>query len=232
MKKGFTLIELSIVLVIIGLLIGGILVARSMIDTVRAQKTITNLQQYEIATNNFKMRFKKYPGDSPLFVPPGNGDDTLVWGAAGDSMFCSDVYPNYSNIERSQVFTHLSQSKMISAEYRPYDPIADCGGTIDNIYAGITTAYTELSSAQAVALYGQKIAPIENFKYDGLDNFSFQLVLNAKDVLVLQRKLGYTQGNSPNIVGLDEGGCSDINGPISCGNSGAVLGYISYYLAQ
>lgn len=35
MKRGFTLVELSIVLVIIGLLVGGILAAQSMISTAK-----------------------------------------------------------------------------------------------------------------------------------------------------------------------------------------------------
>jgi prepilin-type N-terminal cleavage/methylation domain-containing protein len=37
MQKGFTLVELSIVLVIVGLLTGGILVAQSMVSTAKVE---------------------------------------------------------------------------------------------------------------------------------------------------------------------------------------------------
>ena len=66
MKKGFTLVELSIVLVIIGLLIGGILVAQSMIGTAKVQAQVRQFGQFDAAVNNFKTKFKYLPGDNPL----------------------------------------------------------------------------------------------------------------------------------------------------------------------
>lgn len=74
MKKGFTLVELSIVLVIIGLLIGGILIAQSMVSTVKLQKVIRQLAQYDIAVTNFYTKYNQMPGDSSLFPNPGNHD--------------------------------------------------------------------------------------------------------------------------------------------------------------
>ena len=57
-KRGFTLVELSIVLVIIGLLIGGILVAQSMISTSKVLRFASDLGRYEVAINNFKQAYK------------------------------------------------------------------------------------------------------------------------------------------------------------------------------
>ncbi len=72
MKRGFTLVELSIVLVIIGLLIGGILVAQSMLSTSRITGTIQQLGQFDAGTENFKTKYNYLPGDAPAFG--GNGD--------------------------------------------------------------------------------------------------------------------------------------------------------------
>jgi len=79
MKKGFTLVELSIVLVIIGIIAGGILAAKSMVGTVRLQAQIRQFEQYDILTSNFKLMYNKIPGDCDFCgVPwPGNNDGTL-----------------------------------------------------------------------------------------------------------------------------------------------------------
>ncbi|PIR31539.1 MAG: hypothetical protein COV36_08255 [Alphaproteobacteria bacterium CG11_big_fil_rev_8_21_14_0_20_44_7] len=75
-KKGFTLVELSIVLVIIGLLIGGILVAQSMIETTKVQALVRQLGQFDAAVGNFKDKYSSLPGDSTL-ISAGDGDGTI-----------------------------------------------------------------------------------------------------------------------------------------------------------
>jgi len=75
MKKGFTLIELSIVLVIIALIIGGILAARSMIETAALNKTISQLTQFDAGVGTFRAKYNSLPGDSKWFG--GDGDRAI-----------------------------------------------------------------------------------------------------------------------------------------------------------
>ncbi len=71
-KQGFTLIELSIVLVIIGLIVGGILVGRELIQASERQAVIREQTQFKTALNVFRMRYKGLPGDT--------SSATLYWG--------------------------------------------------------------------------------------------------------------------------------------------------------
>lgn len=72
MKKGFTLVELSIVLVIIGLLIGGILVGQSMIESAKISSTVREIGQLNAAVYSFQSRYNSIPGDSKSFSGDGN----------------------------------------------------------------------------------------------------------------------------------------------------------------
>ena len=85
-KKGFTLVELSIVLVIIGLLIGGILVAQSLIDSTKMQAFIRQTGQYDSAIALFEDKFGDLPGDNSLF-----GTATTSGALNSTVPFCSSM---------------------------------------------------------------------------------------------------------------------------------------------
>jgi prepilin-type N-terminal cleavage/methylation domain-containing protein len=62
-SAGFTLIELTIVLVIIGLIIGGILVGQDMVAAAATHAQITQMQKYNAAVNTFRNKYGGIPGD-------------------------------------------------------------------------------------------------------------------------------------------------------------------------
>ena len=62
-EDGFTLIELSIVLVIIGLLIGGIMLGQYLIRASEIRSTIKQIEQYKLAFNTFQLKYNAMPGD-------------------------------------------------------------------------------------------------------------------------------------------------------------------------
>lgn len=62
-NKGFTLIELSIVLVIIGLIVGGILVGQDLIRAAEIRATVSQKEKFDVATNTFRGKYNGLPGD-------------------------------------------------------------------------------------------------------------------------------------------------------------------------
>jgi prepilin-type N-terminal cleavage/methylation domain-containing protein len=62
-KSGFTLIELSIVLVIIGLIVGGVLVGQDLIRAASVRATISQIERYNTAVNTFQTKYGDLPGD-------------------------------------------------------------------------------------------------------------------------------------------------------------------------
>jgi prepilin-type N-terminal cleavage/methylation domain-containing protein len=63
LTAGFTLIELSIVLVIIGLIVGGILVGQDLIKAAALRAQISQIEKFNTAANTFREKYQCLPGD-------------------------------------------------------------------------------------------------------------------------------------------------------------------------
>jgi len=82
-STGFTLIELSIVLVIIGLIVGGVLVGRDLIHAAEIRAQISQIEKYNTAVNTFRNKYGYLPGDIPPTTASQFGFFTRT-GALGD----------------------------------------------------------------------------------------------------------------------------------------------------
>ena len=83
-NSGFTLIELSIVMVIIGLIISGILIGQDLIHGAEVRGMISQMDKYSSALNSFKTKFNALPGDfsgATSYIngsTAGNGDGYIA----------------------------------------------------------------------------------------------------------------------------------------------------------
>lgn len=120
--SGFTLIELSIVLVIIGLLVGGVLVGKDLIDAAGVRAQIKQLESYKLALNDFKLKYDCLPGDCVSATAlglggNGNGNGILEMNDISACWWITDN--NYSepdcswNGEFPLFFQHLSAAQMV-----------------------------------------------------------------------------------------------------------------------
>jgi prepilin-type N-terminal cleavage/methylation domain-containing protein len=73
-RIGFSLVELSIVLVILGLLVGGVLSGQSLIRAAELRSVTTDFSRYSAAVMSFRDKYLAVPGDM--------ANATKFWGAA------------------------------------------------------------------------------------------------------------------------------------------------------
>ncbi len=110
-QSGFTLIEIAIVLVIIGLLLGGVLKGQALINTARVRALNNNVDGITSAWFSFSDRYRAFPGDyaqASVNLPgitasgDGNGNglvDTgtervMVWSDLQAAGYITGNYPN------------------------------------------------------------------------------------------------------------------------------------------
>jgi len=73
-QQGFTLVEIGVVLVIIGLLLGAVLKGQELIASARVSNLVQNMNGYKAAINGFQDRYRMMPGDSSTAATKvGNG---------------------------------------------------------------------------------------------------------------------------------------------------------------
>lgn len=82
-QLGFTLIELSIVLVIIGLIVGGVLVGQDLIKAAEIRATVSQYEKYNTAMNTFRTKYNGMPGDLLAAQSTAFGLDPVAGAHAG-----------------------------------------------------------------------------------------------------------------------------------------------------
>lgn len=129
-KLGFTLIELSIVLVIVGLLAGGVLVGRDLIHQAELRGDVGALDKINAGVMTFRNKYNCMPGDcfnaanffSFAGITNGNGNSRIESNYAGDGCDAGESSTNgrYNGTEVAQAHAQLAAANL--ASYGVFDP--------------------------------------------------------------------------------------------------------------
>lgn len=129
-QRGFTLVEIAVVLVIIGLLVGGVLKGQAMIQNAKVKKVVKMADEMRAAVMTFYDKYGMYPGDENQSTPPGDSFN-------GNGNGRIDI------AERFEVFRDLSLAGLISGSYTGTEtPRHPFGGVVDIVWVdppGATT---------------------------------------------------------------------------------------------
>ena len=224
-NRGFTLLELSIVLVIIGLIIGGITVGADMIKSAELNSAVSDAQKYQTTINSFKLKYNALPGDMK------NAED--YWGAAntdngnadgriccyGESRGGTDVPPE------GPAWNHLSLAEMVGGSFSatfgdemdggigPESSLSGSGAWIIN-YSGYPHA--ELwGITVGTSLYSRVIGQYLSIGADSANNYRLG-VITAADAKSIDDKIDDGEPASGKFVAIKgydgsafQAGCTD-----------------------
>lgn len=119
-QKGFTLVEIAIVLVIIGLLLGGVLKGQELITQAKIKNVANDLNGMAAAIYGYQDRYKKFPGDddqaesrwtSPA-TKNGNGNGA-VGGSVKALLECASTD---KDLENCRFWQHLRLAGFVAGD--------------------------------------------------------------------------------------------------------------------
>lgn len=181
-KNAFTLIELSIVLVIIGLIVGGILVGRDLITAAGVRAQIAQIDEFQQATNTFRGKYGYLPGDVPDPLATqigfaavwgdwvGDGDGTLEGNGLGGS-YPPAGYPWFqAKGELTRFWNQLSTLAMIKGSYTV--SMINTATTENEISQFIPVARIRSPGHVVVWSGGPNVSDYDNSNNDGKNYFT------------------------------------------------------------
>lgn len=232
-EDGFTLVEISIVLVITGLIVGGVLVGQDMIRAAEIRATVRQLENFNSAVFTFYNKYNSYPGDmlpvkAAMFGfavrngDGGKGDgDGLIEGCeeGGDDFGC----------ENKLFWRDLNQAGLISSNTTTGSNSRGGGSTVTNGSAGSLITTEDLHNyLPEAAIGGNYIMIFANNYVGALQNWyeiSRVTAISGSGVYTLEK--GMTPQTAYQIDSkIDDG--LPLTGLTRATLSKSILGYVGF----
>ena len=170
--RAFSLVELSIVLVILGLLTGGILAGQSLIRASELRSHTTDIQRTQAALNTFRDKYFALPGDFR--------DATKFWtslGGTGSDATCQDLAATGQATCNGNGDGRIDTSTTVTYDerFRIWQHLANAG-LIEGAYTGKTAgASGTFTTAAGSNVPAWKANTIADITYTGAGATSFRM---------------------------------------------------------
>lgn len=179
-RSGFTLLELSVVIVIIALIIGGIVASQNMINNAKLQAAMAEQDMYAKAIREFADKYQAMPGDmnnaatvwgtdvtggtcpantARTALSATSTDNRLTCNGNGDGMI-----GNWTNGATTNIVTLNTAGATLAATasefewYRAWQHLSNAN-LIDGMYTGVRAAATTTVGALRVNIPASKVTP-------------------------------------------------------------------------
>jgi prepilin-type N-terminal cleavage/methylation domain-containing protein len=203
MKKGFSLIELVVVLVIIGLIVGGITSGQNLIRSAQLQDVVIDIKRFESATAAFQERYFQLPGDMT--------NATDFWGFAHttasscgststtDGTTCNGDgngqiigASSVGGIEQYRFWQHLANAGLIEGSFTG----ATAGENVATISSGYYTILYETDSTK-LPISGSTNA----FSFGALNNVEYVApVITPEEAWNIDKKIDDGKPNAGSVL--------------------------------
>lgn len=188
-QSGFTLVEIAIVLVIIGLLLGGVLKGQELINSAKVKNFAQDFRTLQVLIYGYQDKYRAIPGDDASVVTHLGASGTQATAPAsgqGDGRIGGDWNSTTATEESFLFWQHVRLSGLAtgttstaSADYLPKNADGgrigvESGARSDVMISGLTGTHVMCSTG----LLGRYIRSLDTLLDDGLtDSGSVRAIL-------------------------------------------------------
>ena len=176
-QAGFTLVEIAIVLVIIGLLLGGVLKGQELVNNAKVKNLANDFRNISTFVYAYQDRFRSLPGDDPSVqnhlngattasTPTGTLGNARINGAWNSSATTDESYLFWQHVRLAGLAT--GTTNLSAADYRPRNSEGGViGVTSQTLLTAPTVAYPASFYVCSQGIQGRFARQLDTMLDDG-----------------------------------------------------------------